>query len=202
MGQGLDLAFGGENKHLLRKEVQFEGAQELHRVFVRMGEYLFDLLNPFVQSVVALAGFVFPVGGVAVFCYLVHAVRADLHLHPFAVLAHHGHMQRLVSVRFGCRDPVADALRVRTVDLRDRRVDHPALVFLAHRLVGREDDSHRHQVIYVLEGALLPYHLLPNRIDRFDAGFHCEGVAHALQPLTDRSGEGLVVLQLAAFDGL
>ena len=90
---------------------------------------------------------------------------------------------------------------MRTVDLCDRRVDHPALVFLAHRLMGREDDTHRHDVVHILEGALLAHHLLPDRINRLDTRLDGEGVTHTFQALTDRLGKHLIVLQLGCLDG-
>ena len=138
--------------------------------------------------------------GIAVFSDLVHSVGTDLHLNPLAVLTHYRHMQSLISVRLRRRDPVADTLRVRTVDLRDRRVNHPALVFLAHRLVRREDDTHRHQIIDILKRALLAHHFLPNGVNRFDSLLHRERITHTCQPFADRSREDLIVLQLAGFN--
>ena len=131
-----------------------------------------------------------------------HTVGTDLHLDPLAVLTHHRHVQRLIAVRFRRGYPVADALRMRTVDLRDGGVDHPALVFLAHRLVRREDDTNGHDVVHVLERALLLHHLLPNRVGGLDTRLERVRITHTVQPLTDRLTERLETLELAGLDGL
>ena len=133
---------------------------------------------------------------VSVFCNLVHAVGTDLHFDPFAVRSHDGHMQGLVSVRLRRRDPVAYPFRVRTIELRDGRIDHPALVFLTHRLVRREDDSNGHQVIDVLKSTLFAHHLLPDRIDGFDTRLEREGITHRGEAFPDRLGKLLETLQL------
>ena len=90
---GLDLALRREDEHFLCEEVELEGTQELHRIFLGVRQDLLDLTKPFVQfALVGLAGLVFPVGGITAFGYLVHAVGTDLHLYPFAVSAHDGHV--------------------------------------------------------------------------------------------------------------
>ena len=197
----LDLTLRREDEYLLRKQIEFEVTEELHRIFLRVRQYILDLLNPLVQlAVVRLAGLVFPVRGITMLGYLVHAVGTDLHLYPLAVLTHDSHVQRLIAVRFGRGDPVADTFGVRAIELGDGGIDHPALVFLTHRLVGGEDDTQRHQVIDIFESTLLLHHLLPNRIDGFDARFEGEAITHRLQAFTDRTGELLEVLELAGFD--
>ena len=139
--------------------------------------------------------------GVTTFGYLVHSVGTYLHFDPFSVAAHDGHVQRLVAVRFRHRDPIPYTFGVRTVHLRDSGVDHPTLVFLAHRLVGREDDSYRQQVVHIFKGTLLPHHLLPDRIDGFDARFDGVLVAHACESLADRNGKLLKALHLMLLHG-
>ena len=89
---------------------------------------------------------------------------------------------------------------MRTVNLSDGGVNHPALVFLAQRVLRSEDDSNGHQVIHVLEGALLAHHLLPYRIDGLDTRFDSEGITHTRQPFADRPCELLVGLHLRTFD--
>ena len=169
------------------EQVQLERAQKLHGVLVRVRQDLLDLPQPFIQlAVIRLACLVFPVSRVSPFGYLVHAVGTDLHLDPLSVGRHDCHMQRFVAVRLGRRDPIAYTLGMRAVELRDGGIDHPALVFLAERVFGREDDTHRQQVIYVFERTLLPHHLLPYRINGFDARHEGKLITHTRQALADR----------------
>ena len=187
----------------MREQVELERTEKLHRIFVGVLQDIFYLPYPLVQfAVVRLAGLVFPVRGVTPFGYLVHAVGTNLHFYPFAVLTHHGHVQRLITVRFRHRDPISYALRVGTIELGDGGVDHPALVFLAHRLIRGEDDTHRQEIIHVLKSALLSHHLLPYRIDGFDTRFEGELISHAGQPFANRNTELLETIHLLLLDGL
>ena len=89
---------------------------------------------------------------------------------------------------------------MRAVELGDGGVDHPALVFLAQGVLRREDDTDGEQVIDILERTLLAHHLLPYRIDGFDAGLEGEVIPHGGEALADRYAELIETLHLRAFD--
>ena len=75
---------------------------------------------------------------------------------------------------------------MRTIDFCDGRVDHPALVFLRQSFVWCEDDSHRHQVVDILEWDTFVFHFFVDGIDGLDTCFHCELVSHGFEFVLDR----------------
>ena len=102
----LDLTFRCEDKDFRCKQVQLDSIQEVHGVRLWVVQDLLDGVQPVVQLVFILcvltifALLVFPVGGKALFGYLVHAVRAYLHFNPSSLFGHQGHMQGLIAIGF------------------------------------------------------------------------------------------------------
>ena len=78
---------------------------------------------------------------------------------------HHGRMQRLVAVGLGHRDPVAQPVGFRGVDVRDGGVYLPALGLFRGERQRLEHDADGKQVVYLLEGDLFALHLAPYRVD-------------------------------------
>ena len=175
LGQGLEVALGGEDVDLGGKEVELDGIEEVYGVGLRVVEYLLDGLEPLVQFALFLAHLagaaflVFPVGGKALLGYLVHAAAAYLHFDPLPLAAHERHVERLVAVGLGMAHPVAEAVGVWLVEAREQGVDLEADVHLVLPLLRLEDDPHGHQVVDLLEGHVLRLHLVPDGVDRLHA---------------------------------
>ena len=108
---------------------------------------------------------VFPVGGESPFGDILHPLGAYLHFDPYPVGTHHGRMQRLVAVGLGHRDPVAQPVGFRGVDVRDGGVYLPALGLFRGERQRLEHDADGKQVVYLLEGDLFALHLAPYRVD-------------------------------------
>ena len=106
-GHRLDFPLGGKDEYLRGKEVQLDGVEEVHCVRLRVVQDFLDGAEPVVQLVLVLREFgllavlVFPVGGKALLCHLVHAVRAYLHLNPSSLLRHQCDVQSLIAVCLG-----------------------------------------------------------------------------------------------------
>ena len=191
----LYVAARGKDEHLLGEQVQFERVKERHGIGRVALQHLFDVAQPLVKfGIFHHAGLVFPVCSQTLLGKFVHASGADLYLHPVAVLTHDGDMQRFVAVGFRCGYPVAYSFGVRTIDLRDGRVDHPALVFLAEVRVRREYDTHGKQVIHLVETDVLRVHLTPDGVGRLDTCREVELIAERLEFLAYRLCKPLEVL--------
>ena len=116
---------------------------------------------------------------------VVHAVGANLHLNPFALLAHEGVVEGLIAVCLGVGEPIAEALGVRGVYLRERGVDAVALVDLFGAILGREDDTDSQNIEDFCKTNVLVLHLAPNGIGALDA--RLDGIFHTylVEGLTD-----------------
>ena len=89
LGQGDGLAMRGEHLDLIREQVVGEGVHKVERGVALGTDQLVDALQPFVEAALSLVvGAVSPVGSEAFLSDLVHALAADLYLHPFAVVTH------------------------------------------------------------------------------------------------------------------
>ena len=98
---------------------------------------------------------------------LVHAAGTYLHFHPFPFRAHHSDVQRLVTITFRDREPVAQTFRVRLVHIRNNRINLPAFLLLLSRVRLRiEDDTNSEQVINPLKRRFLLLNLVPYRMNR------------------------------------
>ena len=100
-------------------------------------------------------------GGKAPFGHVVHAAASDLDFHPLARRRHHRGVERLVAVGLGQADPVAQAIRIGLVEIRDDAVGPPDVGLLV-RLVGVKDDSNGKHVVHLFEADLFGLHLVPN----------------------------------------
>ena len=169
------IAFGSEYEHLVFVQIHLELIHHFQRVAVRVFQRFAHRSQPFVQSAFSFYAFVPPVRRESSFGYLVHASRAYLHFHPFPFGAHHGDVERLVTVALRNRKPVAQPLGVGLVHVGDDGVCLPALLLLLHRIGGGVDnDADGEQVVYPFERCFLLLNLVPDGVDGFRPPFDVE----------------------------
>ena len=145
------LAVGREDVDLVGEQVQLEFVDEIEGIRFPSFEDFANLSEPGIDLVTALrrdglgplggaevrvrlvgttAGFVTPVRRESALGHVVHASASDLDLHPFAGRGHHGRVQRLVAIRFGQADPIAQAVRVGLVEVSHDAVRAPDVCLL------------------------------------------------------------------------
>ena len=91
------VALGSEHKHFIVVEVELELVHHLQVVAGLEGGA--NVGEPLVESRLALHALVAPVGSKSALGNLVHALGANLHLHPLLFRSEHGDMQAFVAVR-------------------------------------------------------------------------------------------------------
>ncbi len=193
------LALGREDDDLGGIERQLEVFEKIQRIFRRAVQRVAYLLEPLVEFILVLRNrglLVFPVCGETPLGDLLHAPGADLHLDPHAVGSHDRGVQRLVTVGLGHRNPVAQPVGLRGVDIGNRGVDLPALRFLGGERQRIEYDADGEKIVDLLEGNLLALHLHPYRIDALHAARNLVVDAVAVERRNDRRRE--LLDQLAA----
>ena len=136
--------------------------------------------------------------GEAHFRHVVHAVGADLHLHPLSLVGHEGIVERLVAVGLRVGEPVAEARGVGLVDFGECGIDAEALVLLLGAVGRGEDDADGEDVVDLLEGDVLVLHLQPDGIRTLHAGL--DVVVHAQRIELFADGGGEVGNDVVAFD--
>ena len=141
VGEPEEVALWSEDEHLVFVQLHLEVVHQVAVVVVAL-ERLAYAREPFVEARFALDAFVAPVCCQSALSDVVHALGAYLYLNPLAFGAHHGGVQRLVSVALGYAQPVAQTFRVGLVHICHQRVGHPALLFLLlQRAVEDDADS-------------------------------------------------------------
>ena len=95
-----------------------------------------------------------------------------------------GGVERFVAVGFGDGDPVAHPLGIGRVEIRDDRIDRPALLLLLFERTV-QDDTDGEDVIYPLERDVLLAHLVPDREDRLRAALDVIAQPRLVEPLRD-----------------
>ena len=162
--EGDELAFGSKHHNFSGEEIEFQRVEEVDGTRLRVVEYVFDGLEPYVELrlLVALAYLVFPMRRKTFLSYLVHAARAYLHLDPIAVGAHHRKMQGLIAIGLGHGNPVAGAVGMQFVNICYRGIYAPAYLLFLRLVITVKHDSHRIEVVHFLEGYMLGLHLLPD----------------------------------------
>ena len=137
-----------------------------------MFQYFANGFEPFFQFGVLFDGIVLvlPMRSNAQFGNFVHHTAAYLHFHPGAVGAHHGEVQGAIAVTLGVADPIAYTIRLHAVYIGDDGIDLPAAIFIANRLIGLKNDANGKQIINLLKGDFLLFHLTPNGVTAFHAG--------------------------------
>ena len=169
--------------------------QELQRAEVRTFDNVLNLGKPFVHLAVVLGDvsilLVCPVGGDSLFGNVVHTLGADLDLHPIASFAHQRAVQRFVAVALRRLDPVAEAIRLETVNACDGGIYVIAHLPFLDRIVSLrlEDDAHRIQVENLVEGDVLGLHLVPDGVRSLHPLLYFIFVAVGFEGLVDRGYE-------------
>ena len=195
-GHGAELALGRDDQNLGAVEVELDGGQEVHGRGLWVIQDFLDGGEPLLQLCLAGCGvlgslLVFPVGGEATFCHVVHAPGTDLQFYPPSLWAHECGVEGPVAIGLGCGEPVAEAVWVCLVDACACGVDLEAVCHLSVLGMGVEDDAHSQQVVDFLEAHMLIPHLGPDTVGALDACIDVIGQSHAVEFLADRLDEAL-----------
>ncbi len=130
-------------------------------------------------------------GGDSAFRDLVHPAGTYLYFHPFPFRAHHGDVQRFVTITFWNREPVPQTFRVRLIHIRYDRIDLPAfLLFFGRVRFGIQNDTNSEQVIDTFKRSLLLLNLIPYRMYRLGASLNVERQSGFRDLLFYRFNEG------------
>ena len=190
------IPLGREDKHFILVEIHLKLIHHFQRVVVRILQRLPHRSQPLVQTRFTLDTFISPVSSQSAFRDLVHAAGTYLHFHPFPFRAHHSDVQRLVTITFRDREPVAQTFRVRLVHIRNNRINLPAFLLLLSRIRFRiEDDTDGEQVINPLKRRFLLLNLVPYRMNRLGSPLDVELQScfrHLLLDRLDKSSDILV----------
>ena len=171
--QGHHVAARREDEHLVLLELDLEVAEELLGIVALLGP-VDDPAQP--GQVVAAVLLVVPVGGHAVLGPGVHLPGPYLHLHDLALGTHHRRVQTLVEIELGHRDVVLESPLERLPDGVDG-TQHGVAV--PHAL---GDDPDAHQVVDVVEVAVLQHHLLVDAPEVLRPAGHLGADAQLEQP--------------------
>ena len=197
----LDLTLGGEYEYFRREEVHLHGIEEIDRIGIGVGEYLLDGLKPFFQFIILFnaALLILPMCCKTFLGNVIHAAATNLDLNPFTIGTHHSEVQSLVTIGLWVTHPVTDTVRTQLVDIGNGRVNVPALLLLVHTGVHLKDDAHCKQVVHFVEADSLVLHLVPDRVDRLDAGTHLILNPHLVKHRDYRDGK--ILVNLVSFGG-
>ena len=94
-------------------------------------------------------------------------------------------MQRLVTIRFGDRNPISHTIRIGRIKVGHDRIDCPATgLLLFTRTV--QNDSNRKKIVHLVKTDMHALHLAPNRIDRLGSALEVVLEVLLLHLLLDR----------------
>ena len=159
-------SFGGKDEDLIREEVHLEVIHKIHGIGLRIAQDIPHFLDPLIQTVVRIGFLVFPMGCKALFCNFIHAARPDLYFHPLAAWPHYGSMQGLVTISLRGRNPIAQAIGIRTVQIRHNGIYLPTFGFFLF-IVRIDNDPDGKKIIHFLKRNGLLAHLVPDGMDGF-----------------------------------
>ena len=195
-GQVEEVAIGREDVDLLAVEVELELVDEVDGIRLAAVEHLADLHQPVVEvlgsrfALILSALLVAPVRGQAFFGDFVHAARADLDLDPLARRGHDRGVQALVAVGLGQADPIAQAVGVGLVVVRDDAVGAPCigLFVLGVRFQNDADGEH---VVHLFKADALLLHFGPYAVNTLGPSqdFVCDPLL--IQRAPNREGKGV-----------
>ena len=132
--QGLQFTLWGKDKYFRRKEIQFNGIQKIQGIRIGTFKNFGDCLKPFIQFRIFLnmIFLILPMRSKTFLCNVVHSATTDLYFYPLSVRTHYGEMQCLISISLRTTYPIPNTIRTDTVNIRNRRIDIPALILLIH----------------------------------------------------------------------
>ena len=184
----LEVAFGGEHQDFVGIEIELDSIEQIERIWLRVVKDFLDRIEPAVEFALVVRRIlilVLPMRSKSLLCNVVHTIGTNLHLNPFALLAHEGVVERLIAVGLRIGKPVAEARRMRLIDFGERTIDAVTLIHLVLTVVGHEDNADGQKVIHLAEGDVLVLHLHPDGIRTLDAGFQRIFDTHFVELLTD-----------------
>ena len=187
-GHILEVAFGGEHQDFVGIEIELDSIEQIERIWLRVVKDFLDGIEPAVELALVVRRIlilVLPMRGKSLLRDVIHTIGTNLHLNPFALLAHEGVVERLIAVGLRIGKPVTEARRMRLIDFGERTIDAIALIHLVLTIVGHEDNADGQKVIHLAEGDVLVLHLHPDGIRTFDAGFQRIFDAHFVELLAD-----------------
>ena len=90
-GHCLEVTFRCHHKYLARIKIELDSVEKIHRIRLRVVQYLLDCGEPAIQFILAIlcllaAVLVFPMGGEPLFGNFIHAAGAYLELYPSPTL--------------------------------------------------------------------------------------------------------------------
>ena len=139
--------------------------------------------------------FVLEVSGIAFLSNLVHALAANLYLHPFVLRAYYGNMQGLIPCTLRRGKPIPKSRRVGTEIISDYRIDLPSqkLLILRRALINNTNGK---LVIHLLKRNLFGHHLLIDRVNGFGSSLDVIIYFLLVQGCFHRFGELFDILEL------
>ena len=188
-------AFMVKHKYVAVHKVVMYHVQHIHAVHLRILEYLFDTCNPFVgiaDFALGLIAFVAPMGGDALFGYVIHTFGTYLHLDIGPVRGKHRKVQSLITVGFRVHEPVSYPVRPVVIYGCDKGENSETFVPFLNYVIARrsENDAHRVEVTYLVESDMLGVHLVPYGIRSLDPFLHyivnpclIKGTAYGLEEI-------------------
>ena len=189
----LDFSLRGKYEDFRSVEVQLDGIEEVHGVWLWIVQNFLDGAQPVVQFILVLGIFatflVFPVSGKAFFCHLVHAVASDLYLYPSTQFTHQGNVESLVAVCLRVVEPVAETVRMTLVYLADGNIDIEAFVHLVGSVLWCHDDANRKNIVDFIEGYVFVLHFVPDGIRTLYACLDLVFYTQLVKFFTDRTGK-------------
>ncbi len=133
-------------------------------------EHIAHLIEPIFCFFFFWSVFVEPMCCLPFFCHLIHALGADLHLHPLVIAGFYGGVERLITRGLGCGDPVAKPFWIGGINIRHDGIGTPAIFFFPFWRAFNDDPDCK-KIINLFKFNVLVLHLCPDAGNGFRAPF-------------------------------
>ena len=118
-------------------------------------------------------------------CNFIHSRRTNLNLNPFTSWRHYRCVQRFISVSSRRRNPIAQTIRTRLIEIGYDTVDSPTIRLLEFRR-RFNNNSNGENVVYLFKRNTFRFNFSSNRRNRFGSNFDFINVAFLRKCFTDR----------------